>query len=722
MIAHPIVVCCFEITETVDTEEFGNFIQLLHSSLPTGVLNVGVANNTFANLDLTEIPHVVEFPAGTSRAEMYNQLISQNPGEDILLLDGPVIPRDVPQLPLASPSSLPLVDDENTAIRWIEFDGVRLQPNPDTDPSAISADHLGDLDFTRDVHEYSPLAILARARDLLHVRGFDERESLASAMMLDLVIRLRRCGGVPIEAFDGSSRHGRRAPRAWDVSSVWPTIASQPLRTSASYRDNQVSQVQKDPSIYRNLVEWSVPLEDRPVLVSVAIATRDRAEYIGDCLNSILAQDFQEFEVIVVDDGSTDGSSEVVKQFSDPRIRLEVLPPSGISAARNRAAALSRGYFTAVHDDDDIMLPHRLVKSLQTLDSEHRASYGSWVNFDNETADMVLHITKSGFSRELVAYSGQTPGHATWLLPTYLVNRLGYDESYSSSVDHNLATRTLLVGLRWKHSKTVLFLRRIHPTQVSFTDSKRQRGAAQLTKLASTISASTEGRKSLADAGRTLPFPQAADRSALFETFGAYLPDHLVRRRTTVTSLVGKKVLALDAHDRLRVVLSDTDLLSGTTTSEIGVLEDFSWDDMAKARTLGLPGLSYTATRRDAPVEHESASVLDSQTQLQNRLRLLLNQVVATDRNACLLVFDGEGLPYSLVSSREKYLVFARKIAVTAEPETRLARVICGFRSPDQAIDFAVSNSLDYNTWQIVGAIDVILPSRLEAPFQDVVA
>lgn len=243
-----------------------------------------------------------------------------------------------------------------------------------------------------------------------------------------------------------------------------------------------------------------------------------------------------------------------------------------------------------------------------------------------------------------------------------------------------------------------------------------------MTKLASTISASTEGRKSLADAGRTLPFPQPADRSALFQTFGAYLPDHLVRRRTTVTSLVGKKVLALDAHDRLRVVLSDTDLLSGTTTSEIGVLEDFSWDDMAKARTLGLPGLSYTATRRDAPVEHESASVLDSQTQLQNRLRLLLNQVVATDRNACLLVFDGEGLPYSLISSREKDLVFARKIAVSAEPETRLARVVCGFRSPDQAIDFAVSNSLDYNIWQIVGAIDVILPSGLEAPFQDVVA
>ena len=97
--------------------------------------------------------------------------------------------------------------------------------------------------------------------------------------------------------------------------------------------------------------------------VSIVIAAKDAAAFVGDALRSALAQTMSDLEVIVVDDGSSDDTSGVVLACAngDPRVRLlRNEQPQGVSRARNRAIGEARGQWIAVLDADDAFLPDRL--------------------------------------------------------------------------------------------------------------------------------------------------------------------------------------------------------------------------------------------------------------------------------------------------------------------------------------------------------------------------
>jgi glycosyltransferase involved in cell wall biosynthesis len=93
---------------------------------------------------------------------------------------------------------------------------------------------------------------------------------------------------------------------------------------------------------------------------SVVIPVYNRARVIRDAVDSVLKQSFQDFEIIVVDDGSTDNSCARIATMADPRMRLVVQKNAGASAARNRGIDLARGHFVAFLDSDDTFLPHHL--------------------------------------------------------------------------------------------------------------------------------------------------------------------------------------------------------------------------------------------------------------------------------------------------------------------------------------------------------------------------
>ncbi len=104
--------------------------------------------------------------------------------------------------------------------------------------------------------------------------------------------------------------------------------------------------------------------------VSVVVKSFQHARYVRQTIESILAQSFQDFEIVITDDGSTDGTADILRSFTDPRIRLECWPENrGISTAMNATIARARGRYLAILNSDDWALPGRLRRQVAFLDS-----------------------------------------------------------------------------------------------------------------------------------------------------------------------------------------------------------------------------------------------------------------------------------------------------------------------------------------------------------------
>ncbi len=98
--------------------------------------------------------------------------------------------------------------------------------------------------------------------------------------------------------------------------------------------------------------------------VSVIIPTYNRAWIIEEAIDSVLAQDYTEFELIVVDDGSTDQTSDVLNAYRND-IKVLCQKNKGVSAARNRGIAEASGKFIAFLDSDDLWLPQKLTVQIE---------------------------------------------------------------------------------------------------------------------------------------------------------------------------------------------------------------------------------------------------------------------------------------------------------------------------------------------------------------------
>ena len=101
--------------------------------------------------------------------------------------------------------------------------------------------------------------------------------------------------------------------------------------------------------------------------VSVIIPTHDRADVLGRAVASVLGQTWTDFELFVVDDGSSDATASVLAEFDDPRLTGMHQENKGVSAARNLGIAASGGRYVALLDSDDYWMPDKLEKQIRFM-------------------------------------------------------------------------------------------------------------------------------------------------------------------------------------------------------------------------------------------------------------------------------------------------------------------------------------------------------------------
>jgi len=130
--------------------------------------------------------------------------------------------------------------------------------------------------------------------------------------------------------------------------------------------------------------------------VSVIIPTFNSAPFLGRSIGSALAQSYTDFEVVVVDDGSTDDTGEVVAQFGG-RVRYFYQPNAGPAAARNLALSIASGELIAYLDADDMWYPHKLERQVMFMDAHRECAL---VHSDIAVIDESDRVTHLRFNRE----------------------------------------------------------------------------------------------------------------------------------------------------------------------------------------------------------------------------------------------------------------------------------------------------------------------------------
>ena len=211
--------------------------------------------------------------------------------------------------------------------------------------------------------------------------------------------------------------------------------------------------------------------------VTVVIPVHNRAHYIGSAVESVLAQTFTDFEVAVIDDGSTDATPTIVRGISDPRVRLVRHERNlGIPAARNQGLDTARGFYIATLDSDDLMHPRRLERQVAFLDRHpDHAIVGTWERHLGRDGHSVVAVrrkaTRAADVHAQLLFGGSV-SNSTTMGRTEALRRYRYREEFVVRQDFDLFVRVAEAHCI-ANLPEVLTIRRRHVGQI--TEDRKER-------------------------------------------------------------------------------------------------------------------------------------------------------------------------------------------------------------------------------------------------------
>jgi glycosyltransferase involved in cell wall biosynthesis len=216
-------------------------------------------------------------------------------------------------------------------------------------------------------------------------------------------------------------------------------------------------------------------------MISVLMSVYNGEKYLRPAVDSILCQSFQDFEFIIIDDGSTDRSSEILASYEakDSRIRIIKTPNQGLTKSLNLGLTYCQGRYVARMDADDLSLPDRFAKQVAFLDkSNETVAVGTGVEFIDEDGE-ALGVRERRITHEelekahLSGLSGRIMHPSVMLRATAVMEVGGYREDLSAAQDYDLFLRLGEIG-RIGNLPDVLLRYRMHLVSVSSTKSEEQ--------------------------------------------------------------------------------------------------------------------------------------------------------------------------------------------------------------------------------------------------------
>ena len=217
--------------------------------------------------------------------------------------------------------------------------------------------------------------------------------------------------------------------------------------------------------------------------VSVVMPVYNSEKYVAEAIESILGQTFSDFELIIVDDGSQDRSSEIIREYvrRDERVRLlRQDRNSGVSCARNRGSDDAGGEFVAFMDSDDVSLPTRLEKQSRFL-QEHPEIGAVGIRYrvanHDLTASLGPDIVPLQHARivfnQFTEFPSFVVGGGLMIRPEQLRAVGGWNESLRYGEEADLFVRLLLqTRIRFANLSEILYVQRLHDSNKSSSPEK----------------------------------------------------------------------------------------------------------------------------------------------------------------------------------------------------------------------------------------------------------
>ena len=213
--------------------------------------------------------------------------------------------------------------------------------------------------------------------------------------------------------------------------------------------------------------------------ISVCIPMYNSSPYLRECIDSVLNQTYENFELLIVDDGSSDNSTDIIKSYQDSRIRLFKNKHNFIESL-NLLLTEAKGKYIARMDADDIMMPDRLKLQLAFMESHPNIDIlGGGIQCIGDNNDIIIPYYKDVMPIAMFT-EGNPIANPTTMMRRSSISNMKYYKQFIYAEDYHFWYQALKNGLKIMNIKNIVIKYRVTPTQVSNIQHNRQIKAAKL--------------------------------------------------------------------------------------------------------------------------------------------------------------------------------------------------------------------------------------------------